>query len=84
MIYGRTGNPVTIQRMGRIEDVRALDNRKPDKQDREAIKNDSYVVVSFEDGTLRLYHIAYLRADDGAREIGAVVDACIANGGLAP
>lgn len=84
MIYGRTGNRVTIQRMATIEDVQALDKRKPDKQDREALASGSYVVVSFEDGTLRLYHLAYLRADDGTREISAVIDAMAKNGGQAP
>lgn len=84
MIYGRTGNKVTIQRMAKLEDVKALEGRKPDKQDREAIANESYVVVSDDDGKLRLYHLAFLRADNGAVEIGAVVDACKANSGKAP
>ena len=84
MIYGRFGDKVTIQRLARIEDVRALDERKPDKADRDAIASDSYVVVSQDDGKLRLYHQAYLRADNGAVEIGAVIDACKKNNGVAP
>ena len=84
MVYGRFGNRVTIQRMATIDDVKKLDGRKPDKQDRDALKNHSYVVVSEEDGRLRLYHQAFLRADDGAREIGAIVDACLRNGGRVP
>lgn len=86
-IYGRVGQRVIIQRLGTLKDVSKLDGRKPDKQDREAVKLNAYVVVSEaerDDGKLRLYHIAFLRADDGAREIGAVIDACKANGGRAP
>jgi hypothetical protein len=83
-IYGRVGQRVVIQRLGTLNDVRELDKRKPDKQDREAVKLHAYVVVSESDYRLRLYHVAFLRADDGAREIGAVVDACLANGGRAP
>ena len=74
-IYGRGGGVVTIVRMAALADVKKLDGRKPDKQDREALANGSYVVVRFEDGTERLYHQAYLRADGGGREIGEVLDA---------
>jgi len=84
MIYGRTGNRVTIQRLAKIEDVKALDKRKPNEVDREAIAGDSYVVTSDEHGTLRLYHLAFLRADGGGVEISAVVAACKANDGVAP
>jgi hypothetical protein len=84
MVYGRVGQRVTIQRLGTLADVRQLDKRKPDKQDRDAVKLNAYVVVSEDDGTLRLYHVAFLRADNGAREIGAIIDACVANGGRAP
>jgi hypothetical protein len=50
-IYGRFGDVVTIVRMGTLEDVKTLNGRKPDKQDREAVENGSYVVVaSFEGG----------------------------------
>jgi len=66
MIYGRFGNPVTIQRMAKISDVQDLDQRKPDRQE------------------LRLYHVAYLRADGGSIEINAVINACLQSGGLAP
>jgi hypothetical protein len=82
MIYGRTGNPVTIQRLATIEDVKALDNRKPDKHDRDRIALGCYVVAS-DNGTgkLRLYDTVYMRATEGYKEIGAVIDACKANGG---
>lgn len=74
MIYGRTGEPVTIKRRAVLADVEKLDGRKPDKQDREALKNDSYVVVE-SDGKERLYHQAYLRADRGWIEILESLDA---------
>lgn len=85
MIYGRFGNQVVIQRLAVLGDVKRLEGRKPDKQDREALENDSYVIVTEVDtGTERLYHQAFLRADSGSVEIGAVIDACKANGGRAP
>ena len=84
MIYGQFGNPVVIQRIAKLEDIKALDGRKPDKQDRLALENDSYVVVSDEKGKLRLYHQGNLRADAGSVEISAVVEACRKNGGIAP
>lgn len=91
MIYGRVGRRVIIQRLAKLEDVQPLDGRKPDKQDRERIKINCLVVVTdtmLQEETggdaLRLYDIAFLRADDGAREIGAVIDACLKNGGRAP
>lgn len=83
MIYGHSGR-VTIQRLAVLDDVKTLEGRKPDKIDREALRNNSYVVVSDEDGKLRLYHQAYLRADGGSREISAVIEACLKNGGRAP
>ena len=75
MIYGRFGDPVTIKRVATLEDVKLLDGRKPDKQDRDAIEKGSYVVVAEDDGAERLYHLAYLRADDGSREITAAIEA---------
>jgi hypothetical protein len=73
MIYGRTGNEVKILRMGTLDDVKALDHRKVDAQDREAVKAGSYVVVlCFNE--LRLYHLAFLRADDGVKEIDAAIE----------
>lgn len=87
-IYGRFGNPVTIQRLAKLEDVKELDGRKHDKHDRDRLALDCYVVVSDEDPEalrrLRLYDIVYLRADDGSKEISAVIEACKKNGGLAP
>lgn len=83
MIYGRFGNRVTIQRLAKLSDIKELDGRKPDKQDREALANDAYVVVSDDYNKLRLYHVGFLRADGGSVEISAVVEGCKANGGLA-
>lgn len=74
VIYGRAGQPVTIKRLAVLADVQKLDGRKPDRQDREAIKHGSYVVVD-DDGVERLYHLAFLRADDGGREITAAIKA---------
>lgn len=74
MIYGRFGQPVTIIRVAILDDVKKLDGRRPDKQDREALKHGSYVVVR-DDDKERLYHQAFLRADGGAREIGDAIDA---------
>lgn len=73
-IYGRFGVEVRIKRRAVIEDVKRCDNRKPDKQDREAIAAGSYWIVDFvgtkgRDGRDRLYHLAYLRADGGISEI---------------
>lgn len=79
-IYGRFGGEVRVLRMGTLEDVTALDKRKPDKVDREAVRNGSYVVVEFTDDKPRerkqqLYHLAYLRADGALPEIMAAVRA---------
>jgi len=68
-IYGRWGSVVTIVREGTLEDVRKLDQRKPDKQDKQAQEAGSYVVVRFEDGMEQLYHLGFLRADDGFAEV---------------
>lgn len=76
MIHGRFGDEVTIVRLARLEDVRALDCRKPDAADREALSLGAYVVTrSASDGQLRLAHIAYLRADGGLGEIEAAIRA---------
>jgi len=74
MIYGRGGDPVTIVRVATIGDVKTLDNRKPDKADREAIRCSSYMVVLLY-GVERLYHIGFLKADGGSREISAAIEA---------
>ena len=79
-IYGRFGVEIIIKRRAVLGDVQKLDNRKPDKQDREAIKAGSYWVVDFvgtkdRDGRDRLYHLAYLRADGGIAEIDAACKA---------
>jgi len=69
MIFGRCGQPVTILRLAQLGDIVRLEGRRPDKQDREALKAGSYVVVD-DAGKDRLYHHAYLRADRGSVEIG--------------
>jgi hypothetical protein len=78
MIYGRFGQPVTIVRRGTLMDIRELDRRVPDKQDRAALKSRSYVVV-IDDGKEYLYHLCYLRADRGALEIGEELQKIDAN-----
>jgi len=74
VIYGRCGQPITVLRRGTLADVKNLDGRKPDKQDREAVRNGSYVVV-LDDGKERLYHQCYMRADGGSREIADALEA---------
>lgn len=70
VIYGRWGSEVTIVRVGTESDVRDLDNRKPDAHDRQRIADGCYLVTkSADDGRERLHDVAYLRADDGIREI---------------
>ena len=69
MIYGRFGDVVTIERMARLEDIRAFENRKPDAADRHNLSIGNYVITKAANGELRLASISYLRADDGFREI---------------
>ena len=73
MIYGRSGQPVTIKRIAILDDVRRLDHRTPDKVDRAAVRSGSYVVVADDKGLERLYHQAYLRADGGPLEIADAI-----------
>jgi hypothetical protein len=75
VIYGPTGDVVTIARRAVLADVQLLAGRKPDKQDRECLANDSYIVVRQDDGKERLFLLAYLRADGGSLEITAAIDA---------
>lgn len=75
MIYGRFGEECKIVRMAKLADVQKLDGRKPDKQDRDAIKNKSYVVIRFPGDSEKLYHQAFLRADRGALEIAEAIEA---------
>jgi hypothetical protein len=79
MIYGRMGQTVSIVRRGVLADVEKLDGRKPDKQDRDAIRNGSYVVVVADDKQ-RLYHQAFMRADGGSREITDALERAEASG----
>lgn len=78
-IYGRWGNPVTIVRMGTLDDVKTLDKRKPDKVDRDSIKNGSYIVCIDHEGSRKgretLHHLGYLRADGGINEIYEAIKA---------
>lgn len=75
MIYGRFGDPVTVLRLATLDDVKQLEQREPGKYDEEAIENESYVVVRQDDGKERLYHQAFMRADEGSREITAAINA---------
>lgn len=73
MIYGRMGGVVRLLRMAKPADAK-LDNRKPDKQDRERCKIGYLMVGRFvhEDGSEsedRLFDLALLRATDGWVEI---------------
>jgi len=77
-VYGRTGDVVTIKRLATIEDVEKLEGREVDTQDLEALENGSYVIVTQDDGSERMYHQAFLRATNGSVEIGQVIDAMIA------
>lgn len=79
MIYGRGGIPITIRRLGTLDDVKRLDGRKPDKIDRDAVKHGSYVVATWNDDPEkeRLYHLAFLRADGGSLEISAAIEAAM-------
>jgi hypothetical protein len=74
-VYGRFGDVVVPIRYGTVLDVEGLERRSPDRKDWEALERLSYVVVRHDDGRESLYHWAYLRADGGAHEIGAIVDA---------
>jgi hypothetical protein len=73
MIYGRFGGEVTILRTAVLADVKRMENRNPDKQDKDAVKAGSYVVVKI-DGGERLYHQAFLRADGGSVEVGKAIE----------
>lgn len=68
-IYSRFGEVITIERYATLADVTRLDRRKPDAQDRKAVKSKSYVIVRFADGSEQLYHLAFLRADGALPEI---------------
>lgn len=70
MIYGRWGGQVEPLRYGNIEDVKRLDNRKPDQIDRQNVENRCYVVCREVDtGRETLQGLAYMRADGGLTEI---------------
>ena len=71
-IYGRCGQEVKILRKAVLADVQKLDNRKPDKQDRERLKAGCLVVVE-DAGTQRLYDYVYLRADGACQEIDKAI-----------
>jgi hypothetical protein len=71
-IYGRCGQEVKILRKAVLADVKKLDNRKPDKQDRERIKLGCLVVID-DGGKERLYDYVYLRADGACQEIDKAI-----------
>lgn len=71
-IYGRFGHKLTIERKATLEDIKPLTGRKPDKQDREALKHGSYWVGKYiDDGKEDLHHLGFLKADGGAAEVSA-------------
>lgn len=81
MIYGRWGQPVEVVRVGTLDDVRELDRREPDEQDRHNVGTGGYVVTrNIEGGKVTLHHLAYLRADDGLPEIMRAVRATMEGG----
>lgn len=67
-IYARFGETVTVLRHATKEDVLRLDPPY-DAEAKKNLANKSWVVIRFEDGMERISHLAYLRADDGSREI---------------
>lgn len=79
MIYGRSGQTVTITRLAVIADVERLNGNLPDNQDRRAVKSGSYVIID-DAGVERLYHLAHLRADNGSLEIADAILAAKDNG----
>lgn len=74
-IYGRFGHELTIERRATIDDIRPLTGRKPDKTDREHLERDAYVIVKDKGGKRELYHVGYLRADNGWAEISDAIEA---------
>jgi hypothetical protein len=86
-IYGRFHSPefenvVVVKRVATLDDVKEFEGRRPDKTDKKAIELGSYVVVEEQDGcnagtprAMRLYHVAYLKADNGWSEISNVIEA---------
>lgn len=73
MITGRWGQEVTIKRHAKLGDVFLLDEREPDEQDYQNLVNGCYVVVE-DYGKERLYALAFLRADDGSKEIHDTIE----------
>ncbi len=74
MIYGRFGDPVELVRMAVWSDIRELEHRKGDAQDRKSIANKCYIVTrAVDNGYETIHHIGFLRADEGIQEIAAAV-----------
>ena len=67
-IYARFGETVFVKRYATKADVLKLDPPF-DAEAKKNIANKSWVVIGFEDGTERISHLAYLRADGGLKEI---------------
>jgi hypothetical protein len=75
-IYGRFGDALTIVRRAVEADVQKFNGQKADDRDRQALANDQYFIVKYADnGKEDLYHIGYLKADNGAQEIMAAIEA---------
>lgn len=76
-IYGQVGDVIVLKRLADEGDVRRLEGREPDARDRTALQSLSYFVVDQDDGTEALYHVAYLRATGGSREIDEIIDGLV-------
>lgn len=73
-VYGRTGDVITLKRIATLEDFPKFETRPLDARDREAFGNLSYVIAEQDDGTEALYHLAFVRASGGAKEIDDIFE----------
>lgn len=74
-IHGRWGGEVTIVRVAELTDVKKYENRKPDAHDKKRVEQGCYLIVADKDDPTRetLQEVAYMRADDGLREIAEAI-----------
>lgn len=73
-IYSKFGGAVTLVRFAKIEDVKTYERRRADKQDKERTADGWRFIAKYEDEPGEspkqfLADVAYLRADDGLKEI---------------
>jgi hypothetical protein len=69
VIHSRFGGVVTLVRFATIGDVKTFERRKADKEDKLRTEGGWRFIARYEDGTEFLADVAYLRADEGLREI---------------